>query len=93
MAAEGRAADALPLPKGKVVVRREKKGRAGKTVTRVTGLGASAADVQQWASRLKRQLGCGATVEGSELVLLGDLVERVVASLESAGVERVVRGN
>lgn len=78
-------------PRGKVVVRREKKGRKGKTVTRVSGI--AAADASDWARRMKRELGCGGGVEGDDIVLSGDLTDRAVAWLEAAGVARVVRGN
>ena len=35
-------------------------------------------------------LGCGATLEGGDLVVLGQLVERVVAWLEQRGAKKVV---
>jgi translation initiation factor 1 (eIF-1/SUI1) len=75
----------------KVVVRHERKGHGGKTVTIVTGVVAAArADV---ADALKRGLGCGARVDGDDIVLQGDLVERVSALLVARGARRVVRGS
>lgn len=73
---------------GKIVVRREKKGRAGKTVTRIDGL--PTAELPALAKRLKSALGCGATVEGPSLLLLGSLVERAAAWLVAQGAKRVV---
>jgi translation initiation factor 1 len=73
---------------GKIVVGREKKGRAGKTVTRIEGL--PAAELEDVAKRLKTALGCGAMVEGEALLLQGALVERARAWLEAAGARRVV---
>ena len=84
-----RGADDTSLPK-KVVVRHERKGRKGKTITRVTGFGADAA---AWARRMKQELGCGGSVEDGDVILAGDLVERSVSWLESAGVSRIVRGS
>ena len=75
----------------KVVVRRERKGRKGKTVTRVTGFAADQAPA--WARRMKSELGCGGSVESDDVVLAGDLGDRAVAWLERAGVRRVVRGS
>ena len=49
-----------PLSPAKVVVRRERKGRKGKTVTRVSGFGTDAAG---WARRMKQELGCGGSVD------------------------------
>ena len=75
----------------RVVVRREKKGRGGKTITRISGVAPTArADV---AAALKRALGCGATLEGDDVVLLGALVDRAADWLEAEGARRVVRAN
>ena len=73
----------------KVVVRREKKGRGGKTVTRISGL--PAAQREALTERLKKSLGCGASHEGDDVVLLGSLVERAAIWLEAAGARAVVR--
>ncbi|MFW2387980.1 MAG: translation initiation factor [Polyangiales bacterium] len=81
-----------PTPSVKLTLQREKKGRAGKTVTRLRGL-PSPEDRVHWATRLKKELGCGATIEGEDVILLGDLGERAKARLESAGFRRVGLGN
>lgn len=73
----------------KVVVRREKKGRGGKTVTRIAGIGAE--HREELAGRMKSALGCGALVEGEDVVLLGALVDRAADWLEGQGANRVVR--
>lgn len=73
----------------KVVVRRETKGRGGKTVTRITGL--PAAHREALAGRMKKALGCGAIVEGDDVLLLGSLVDRAADWLEVEGAARVVR--
>lgn len=73
----------------KVVVRREKKGRGGKTVTRISGI--AAAHRAELAARMKKSLGCGATREGEDVVLLGSLVDRAADWLEGEGARRVVR--
>lgn len=77
----------------KVVLRREKKGRGGKTVTRVCGLGLDAAALSKLAKELKRALGCGATVEDRDILLQGDQTERGAAFFERRGVKKVVIGN
>ncbi len=82
-------APSLPLAKvGKLVVSREKKGRGGKTVTVVSGLGPLADGT---ALTLKKFLGCGATLEEDVIVLQGDQVQRTAAWLESQGARRVSR--
>ncbi len=74
----------------KLVVRMEKKGRRGKTVTRVSGLPTK--DIASLAVEMKKALGCGASVEGAELILQGSLVERAVAWLTKQGARQVVKG-
>ena len=76
---------------GKLVVRRERKGRGGKTVTVIEGLPFAA--LPEFARALKKSLGCGATVEDRSLVLLGDLGERAREWLAARGARRVVVGS
>lgn len=80
-----------PALDGKLVVRRELKGRGGKTVTRIRGL--HARDLPSLATTLKKKLGCGAVIEDGDLLLLGDLVDRAAEWLASQGATRVVKGN
>ncbi len=85
-------APAGPAPlSGKIVLRREKKGRGGKTVTRVSGLPPSRLD--ELCKKMKKGLGCGAKVEGDDVVLLGQLTERGAEWLRDAGATQVVIGN
>lgn len=83
----------VPAPGTKLVVRREKRGRAGKTVTRVAGLALAPEGLEELAGRLKRALGCGASVEAGEVLVQGDQVERCAAWLESELQVRVTLGN
>lgn len=84
--------DDAPAPlDGKIVVRRESKGRGGKTVTRVTGLPASRLD--ELAARMKKALGCGAVVEEGDVVLLGNVQDRAAEWLAGEGARRIVQGN
>ncbi len=70
-----------PSPPQKLRCRLESKGRSGKVVTRVTGLPED--NLNAIAARLRKALGCGATIEGPDLLVLGSLVDRVTAWLES----------
>ena len=79
-----------PFP-NKLVLRREKTGRRGKTVTRISGLPAD--NLPELAKTLKKALGCGATVEGADLILLGSLVDRAAEWFSARGAAKVVRGN
>lgn len=75
----------------KIVLQRERKGRGGKTATRVRGL--PGARLEELATRLKKALGCGATIEDADVVLLGDVVERAAKWLRDEGATRVIEGN
>lgn len=77
----------------KLVVRRERSGRGGKTVTVVEGLRLSDDARAALCKRMKKKLGTGATVQDADIVVQGALVERVASWLEGEGASRVVRGN
>ncbi len=75
----------------RAVVRIEKKGRGGRTVTRIEQLGLDADALAVLATRLRRALGCGGAVEGADVIVQGDVRDRVVAFLEAEGVTRISR--
>jgi translation initiation factor 1 len=77
----------------KVVLRRERKGRGGKTATVIEGLSLRPRHLDRAARDLKRALGCGATVEDDTIVLQGDLAARVTPWLTARGAKKVVVGN
>ena len=77
----------------KLVVRRERKGRSGKTATVVEGIRVSPSALERIARELRRALGCGAGVEEGRLVVQGDLVTRVERWLVDHGAPKVVIGN
>jgi translation initiation factor 1 len=78
-----------PKSRGRLVLRREKKGRGGKTVVIVAGLRASAhlaeSEIEKLAQYLKQQLGCGGAVErvsnDTEIVIQGDQPARIAELL------------
>jgi translation initiation factor 1 len=78
-----------PKSRGRLVLRREKKGRGGKTVVIVAGLRANAhlaeSEIDKLAQYLKQQLGCGGAVErvpnDTEIVIQGDQPARIAELL------------
>jgi translation initiation factor 1 len=76
-------------PPARAVVRMERAGRGGKTVTVVEKLGLPPRDLEAWLGDLKRALGCGGVIEDGALVLQGDTRERTGAWLEKRGVKKV----
>lgn len=91
------AAEAAATPEGRlhkpgrVVLRREKKGRGGKVVTTLTRHGLAPDALGALAKRLRKALGCGAGVEDEVIVIQGDQRDRAASLLEAEG-WRVVRG-
>lgn len=78
-----------PLPPLKVRLRLESRGRSGKVVTRISGLPTE--NLEPIASRLRKGLGCGATIEEGDVILQGSLVERGSEWLERVGDLRAIR--
>jgi len=93
VSAAGPRAPEAPAPnvRGRLVLRREKKHRGGKTVVIVAGLRASAhlpeSEIEKLAKYLKEQLGCGGAVErvpnDTEIVIQGDQAARVAELLRA----------
>lgn len=63
----------------------ERKGRAGKQATIVTGFVLDEAALKQVASALKRSIGVGGSARGSEILIQGDFRQRVLDELTSMG--------
>jgi translation initiation factor 1 len=78
---------AAPKKNGRVVLRREKAERGGKTVVVVSGFEPhfSEADIAEFGRQARQSCGCGGTVRGREIELQGDNPQRVRAFFESAG--------
>lgn len=78
---------------GKIVIRRERKGHGGKTVTIVDGLPPSPAALEAAARELRKALGCGSRVDGRRLILQGERAAAAEAWLRERGAARIVQGN
>ena len=77
----------------KLVVRRERKGRGGKTVTLVQWPdGADAPALDALARELRKALGTAAHVEENAVAVQGDIDDRVADWLAKRGAKRLVRG-
>ncbi len=74
-----------PENDGVVRVRREKKGRGGKTVTTITGLEGDKKALQAMVKTLKRRFGCGGALKDWVIELQGDLAEQSVKYLQELG--------
>jgi translation initiation factor 1 len=74
-----------PTGDGIVRVRRETKGRGGKTVTVVAGATLGEAELKVLAGELKRRCGSGGTIKDWTIEIQGDHVELLVSELNKRG--------
>ena len=70
---------------GTVRIRRETKGRTGKGVTTVSGIGLAEADLKTLAKQLKQKCSTGGTVKDGVIEIQGDHREKLKAELEKLG--------
>lgn len=78
-------ASQAPEGDGVVRVQREKKGRAGKTVTIISGLEGDKKILSDLCKKLKKRFGCGGAVKNWTIELQGDLAEQSVKYLQDLG--------
>jgi translation initiation factor 1 len=76
----------LALGDGNVKVRRETKGRGGKTVTTVSGLALNVDEMKKLLSELKSRYGSGGALKDGVIELQGDRCDSVIDELEKRGI-------
>lgn len=77
--------ETLPPEEQELRVLRDRKQRKGKTATVVTGFVGTAADLKALAKALKSACGVGGAAKNGELVIQGDVRDKVVAWLTERG--------
>lgn len=79
----------MTAKKPKLTISYEKKGRAGKPATIISGFNPdNNSELQQaleLASHLKKQLGCGGSARGGEILLQGDRRQQLFPLLSKLG--------
>jgi len=68
-----------------VRLQRQTKGRAGKPVVIITGLGLQADKLKQLAKRLKSKCGVGGSIETGNILIQGDQRDKIRTELENLG--------
>ena len=76
---------APPAGDGVVRVRRESKGRGGKTVMVITGLPLEEDALAKLAGELKKTCGCGGTAKNGVIEIQGDRADTIMAELAKRG--------
>jgi len=77
---------------GIIRIRRETKGRKGKTVTTISGFDMQADQIERLSSKLKVHCGTGGSVKGGIIVIQGDHREAIKAELEKQGFKTKLTG-
>ena len=70
---------------GIIRIRREVKGRKGKTVTVIYGFQFDQGDLKSLAKLLKQQCGTGGSVKDDMIIIQGDHREKLMKLLEAQG--------
>lgn len=70
---------------GTIRVRRETKGRAGKTVSSITGVALNEKELEKLLGDLKRKCGSGGTLKDGVLEIQGDHCEAILRELAERG--------
>lgn len=66
-------------------IRRENKGRGGKTVTTIAGLQLTQDELKTLTAELKKKCGCGGALKDGVIEIQGDRVELVMGELKQKG--------
>ena len=84
--------ETLPPARQRLIVRLDRRQRAGKQVTLVEGFVGGSDDLAALAKTLKTKCGVGGTAKEGEITIQGDLRDKVTALLQSMGYN-AKRGN
>ena len=78
-------ADTLPVDKQKLKVAIDRKNRAGKEVTLVTGFVGSHADLENLGKLLKSKCGTGGSAKDGQIIIQGNVTDKVKGILKTLG--------
>lgn len=75
----------LPTDKQKLIIKTDSKNRKGKTVTLIQGFIGKKEDLSDLEKILKNFCGCGGSSKDGEIIIQGEMKEKVLNCLLSRG--------
>lgn len=77
--------ETLPAEKQKLKIALDRKQRKGKTVVLITGFIGKSDDLENLAKELKNKCGTGGSAKNGEIIIQGEMIEKVKDILRNKG--------
>ncbi len=82
-------ADTLPVAEQRLTIFLDKNGRAGKQMSVVTGFVGTVSDLESLTKMLKTKCGVGGSCKDGEILIQGDVRDKLMQILSQAGYKKL----